>query len=159
MLKIVPTLNTSKKKLSQIALMVTAFFAFAQNKVQAVIENSATGQLGTNEGAADGSKFINYAVSLWRVVISLGALAVLGYFLIGAFTWITAGSDTKKVENARSYMMNAVIGLVILVSGLTIIGFLSRLLFGDNFDLLRLTLPNNLGETGNQPSPRPSGTI
>jgi len=134
------------QKIPGLLAALTALGAFAKKQAYAAIENPAIGNLGTEEGAADGSKFISYMVSLWRVVINLGALAVLAFFLIGAFTWITAGSDSKKVENARNYMMNAVIGLVILVAGFTIIGFLSRLLFGDDFNLLRLTLPSNISD-------------
>lgn len=108
---------------------------------QAAIVNPVIGDLGTDEGAADGSKFINYTVYLWRVSINLGALAVIVFFLWGAFEWITAGADSKKTETARSRMTNAVVGLVILVTSFTLLSFISKLFFGENFDLLRLTFP------------------
>ena len=90
------------------------------SSAQAAISNPVVGELGTNEGAEDGSKFINYVVYLWKVSINLGALAVIAYFIWGAIEWITAGSDTKKTEGARQRMTNAIIGLVILVSSFTI---------------------------------------
>lgn len=116
------------------------FLIFATNSYAAVT-NPVIGNLGTNEGTEDGSKFTNYAVYLWKVSINLGALAVIGFFLWGAFEWITAGSDSKKTESARSRMTNAIIGLIILVSSFTILSFVSKIFFGNNFDLLRLTLP------------------
>lgn len=127
-------------------LNISALFLLAQNKVQAAISNPAIGDLGTTEGAADGSKFISYTVYLWRVAINIGALAVIFFFILGAFEWITAGSDTKKVESARNKIMNAVIGLVILVGSFTIISFLSKILFGGSFDILKLSFPNYLGK-------------
>lgn len=107
----------------------------------AAIENPVIGDLGTSDGADDGSKFINYAVYLWRVSINLGALAVIVFFILGAFEWITAGSDSKKTETARSRMTNAVIGLIVLVSSFTLLSFISKIFFGENFDLLKLTFP------------------
>jgi len=115
------------------------------SSVQAAITNPVVGDLGTSEGTEDGSKFINYVVYLWKVSMNLGALAVIVYFIWGAIEWITAGSDSKKTENARSRMTNAIIGLVILVSSFTILSFISKIFFGDSFDLLKLTLPTQLG--------------
>ncbi len=121
------------------------FLTLAANS-QAAITNPVIGDLGTSEGVEDGSKFVSYAVYLWKVSINLGALAVIAFFLWGAFEWITAGSDSKKTETARSRMTNAVIGLIILVSSFTILSFVSKIFFGENFDLLKLTFPTQLEE-------------
>ncbi len=127
------------------------FLFFAQTS-QAAIVNPVIGDLGTSTGTEDGSKFINYAVYLWKVSVNLGALAVIVFFIWGAFEWITAGSDSKKTETARSRMTNAIIGLVILVSSFTILSFVSKIFFGKNFDLLKLTLPTqNESSTTTQP--------
>lgn len=132
------------------SLFSLVIFLTLITNAQAAIVNPVIGDLGTSEGTEDGSKFINYAVYLWKVSINLGALAVIAFFIWGAFEWITAGSDSKKTETARSRMTNAVIGLVILVSAFTILSFISKLFFGDNFDLLKLTIPTQLG--GDTPS-------
>jgi hypothetical protein len=108
---------------------------------QAAIENPVIGDLGTSDGVEDGSKFLSYTVYLWRVSINLGALAVIVFFVWGAFEWITAGSDSKKTETARGRMTNAVIGLIVLVSSFTLLSFISKIFFGENFDLLKLTFP------------------
>ena len=130
----------SKTILFLIIFLLTLSFILVP-EAKAVIENPVIGNLGTSSGTADGSKFVNYAVYLWKVSINLGALAVIAFFLMGAFEWITAGSDSKKTESARSRMTNAIIGLVILVSSFTILSFISKIFFGKDFDLLRLTLP------------------
>lgn len=144
-------------KLKQKTILTTLFFLllfflFVQAS-QAAIVNPVIGQLGTSEGTEDGSKFIGYAVYLWKVSINLGALVVIAFFIWGAFEWITAGSDSKKTETARSRMTNAIVGLVILVSSFTILSFVSKIFFGDDFDLLKLTLPTQLETTSNNTIP------
>lgn len=123
-------------------LVFTALLvAFGTEPAAAQIKNPVIGELGQPEDVASGSKFIGYAVYLWRTSISLGALAVILYFIWGAFEWLTAGSDSKKTETARHKITNAVIGLILMVSSFTLMSFISKVLFGDNFDLLRLTFP------------------
>ena len=124
--------STKKQQLSWLAMI---------RPVYAAIENPVVGDLGTNEGAADGSKFINYVVYLWRAAMILGALAVIVYFILGAFEWITASGDQNKIQTAISKITNSAIGLVLLVSSFVIIGFISRLVFGNNFNILQLTIP------------------
>ncbi len=115
--------------------------AFGASEALAQISNPVIGELGQPEDVGSGSKFIGYTVYLWRTSISLGALAVILYFIWGAFEWLTAGSDSKKTENARHKITNAVIGLILMVSSFTLLSFISKVLFGGNFDLLRLTFP------------------
>lgn len=145
------------------SILTASLFLLLTGNAQAAITNPVIGNLGTSDGASDGSKFISYAVYLWKVSINLGALAVIVFFIWGAFEWITAGSDSKKTETARSRMTNAIIGLVILVSSFTILSFVSKIFFGDNFDLLKLTLPTQLsGSSTSVPlgsTITPSGTI
>jgi len=133
-------------------LILISFFLLGTSllvspEAQAAIVNPVIGELGTNEGAADGSKFINYTVYLWRTSINLGALVVIAFFIWGAFEWLTAGSDTKKTETARSRITNAIIGLIIMVASFTILSFISKVFFGENFDLLKLTFPGINEET------------
>lgn len=146
-------LQLNKKIFLAIAFAFFVFFA-AVNSSQAAISNPVIGKLGTSEGAADGSKFISYTVYLWKVSINLGALAVLFFFIWGAIDWITAGSDSKKTEQARNKITNAVIGLVILVFSFTILSFISKVFFNDNFDILKLEISTQSGgttsETNNQ---------
>lgn len=135
---------TNYKALVFFIALVLGFSLFFSPPAQAAIVNPVIGDLGTEEGTADGSKFINYAVYLWRVSINMGALIVIAFFIWGAFEWLTAGSDTKKTESARNRITNAIIGLIIMVASFTILSFISKVFFGENFDLLRLTFPTRV---------------
>lgn len=51
-----------------------------------------------------------------RAALTVGALAVLVFFFLGALKWVTSGGDKGKVEEARSTLTQAAIGLVVLAS-------------------------------------------
>lgn len=146
-------MKTNKKLIKKFILgtgLALLFFLILKGPAQAALENPVIGELGTIEGAKDGSKFVDYVVYLWKVCINLGALAVIAFFLLGSFEWMTSEGDSGKLEKARGKMMNAVIGLVILVSSFVILNFLSRILFKQEFNILELSFPDRLEEQSNQ---------
>lgn len=113
------------------------------NHLLAAVTNPVIGNLGSNATeASSGLIFAKYFVSLWRAFISIGALAVIIFFIWGAFEWMTAGGDTKGVQSGRQRITNAVIGLILLVSSFTIVGILGTLIFGEGFDILAITFPS-----------------
>lgn len=63
----------------------------------------------------------------------LGTLTILGsvffivYFLAAALMWLTSGTDSGKLGKARDQMIQAVIGLVVLVSSYTVIGLVGQI--------------------------------
>jgi cytochrome bd-type quinol oxidase subunit 2 len=47
-------------------------------------------------------------------------LAFLIYFAIGGLTWITAGGDKGKIDEAKSRMTGGAIGMIVIVSSYAI---------------------------------------
>ena len=45
----------------------------------------------------------------------IAGLAFIYYFILATINWVTAGGDTQKVTLARQQIINALIGLVIVV--------------------------------------------
>lgn len=125
-----------KKLTSALVLFITAATpAFAD------ITNPVTGNLGSNSAEAkSGNLFVTYFLQIWNALLVVGALAVLLFFLWGALTWLTSGNDKGKLEEARNRMLNAFIGMFLLVAAYTIIGFISNVLFGANFNILQPTI-------------------
>lgn len=137
-----------KKRLNNLYQKLGFFYLYLLNSLihpkiaRAQINNPVIGDLGQNDPSVpSGGKFIQYTVYLWRASITIGSLAVIAYFLLGAFSWITSGGDKTKVETARNQMTHAIIGLLLLVSSFVLLSFMSKLLFGGEFDLLQLTIP------------------
>lgn len=120
------------------SMFISAKSVFAQE--YSGLKNPVIGEaLGSNPDAAkSGEIFVNYFITIWNVVISIGGLIVLVFFAWGSIEWITAEGDATKIQKARARMTQAVIGLVLLVSSFTIISFISYLFFGDNFSILNL---------------------
>jgi len=134
------------KKLSKSTALALAGILIQATPVIAAIKNPVIGTLGNDAAkAASGATFLGYFVSLWRAMISIGSIMVLVYFAWGAIDWITSGGDKGKVDTARTKITNAIIGIIILVSSFTIVGFISNLFFGSDFNLLKLTFPNPSG--------------
>lgn len=130
--KILIGLNTG---LTTLALSATSVFAD--------ITNPVVGDLGNDtEAAESGSLFLSFFVRMWRVAVTAGALMLLTYFVWGAIDWIAAGGESGKLEKARQKMTQSALGMIILVSSFTIIAFISQLLFGSEFSLLKLTFPS-----------------
>ena len=59
------------------------------------------------------------------VKIFLGFLGILAVVLIiyAGFLWMTAGGDSAKVDKAKDYIKNAVIGIVIILAAYIITNF------------------------------------
>lgn len=75
---------------------------------------------------------------LYRAALIAGGLALLLYIAWGGISWITAGGDKAKVEEAQNRIKNAIIGMTALVATVAIAIFLSSV-FG--FDILDPTVP------------------
>lgn len=51
---------------------------------------------------------------LTKLILGGGAIACLAYLIYGAFKYITAGDESSTAATARTTMINACIGLVLL---------------------------------------------
>lgn len=78
----------------------------------------------TGETAAGGmlEKIFSMTLAIFTII---GGLTFVLYFVLGALSWITAGGATDKIEKAKNQMINAVIGLIIIVAAFSIISIVS----------------------------------
>lgn len=58
----------------------------------------------------------------------IGSVFFIGYFVMGAFKWITAGGESSKVQKARDQMTQGILGLVMMVAAYGIIGVAGSIL-------------------------------
>ena len=106
------------------------------------ITNPAIGSLGDNpSAAASGATFLYYFVYLWRVLMAVGAIFVLIYFIWAAIEWINAGGDSGKVQKARDRIIQSFIGLILLVFSFVIVNFIGSLFFDGQFDIINPEIP------------------
>ena len=65
-----------------------------------------------------------------NVVFGFLGVVLLGYILYAGYLWMTAGGDTKQIQQAKDTIRNAIIGLAIFVSSFAIVSFILRQLAG-----------------------------
>lgn len=79
-----------------------------------------------------------------QIVLFIGGLAALLYLLWGAFDWINSSGEKEKLTKAQNKMMNAVIGLILMVAAFTIFSFVMGTVLGGKFGIggdFQITLP------------------
>lgn len=92
-------------------------------------------------GAANETQAGQFAITiatLWQTIILVGGLAFLLYLLLGGVTWITAGGDKGKIEEARGKITQGLVGLIILAASYVIVKFIESAI---NMDILNFSWP------------------
>jgi hypothetical protein len=95
-----------------------------------VFAQSDTFGLGrVQEGVALGSEDIRItAAKIIRAALGLLGVVVLGLMLYGGFTWMTSAGNEEKIATAKKILINATIGLAVILSSFAITQFvISRL--------------------------------
>lgn len=87
------------------------------------------GPLGGITSIESTIQMFNKFVSTFIGILTLAAgLWFVFQIFIGAFGWLTAGSDKASLEGAQKRLTNAVIGLAIVVAAIFIIDLIGNLL-------------------------------
>lgn len=118
----------------------------AQTPLGPQIGGSGLGPFGKGDysketGAVTGLQNVTRAVSSIIGVMTVAAgIWFLFNILIGGINWISAGGEKQALENSRNRITNAMIGLVIVVAGWTILALAGQFL---GFDIL-ITKPEDI---------------
>jgi hypothetical protein len=83
------------------------------------------GKAGYDEGSS-GSTLPAAVAMLINVFIGLLGTIFVVLIIVSGWNWFTAQGDAKKIETAKARMLNAVIGLIIIVSAYAITVFVFR---------------------------------
>ncbi len=107
-------------------LLLSATPAFAQTAIQ-------ISRIGTT-----GVSSVNRLLSAgFTVAVVLAVVFVFGMLIMGGYAWITAGGDKAKVEEARTRITNALIGLAIVASAFALIALVGNF-FGVSISNIQL---------------------
>lgn len=88
------------------------------------------------------SEFVSAAITL--LIVAAAILFVLS-LIIGGIRWILSGGDKARNESARSQIVHALIGLVIVLAAWAIVQLVSAFF---NIDLLHLEIPTISSPSG-----------
>ena len=64
---------------------------------------------------------VRFAIS---ALLTLGFIASLIFLIIGGIKWMTSGGEKQAVASARSTITSALVGLVLLIVGFLVVGYL-----------------------------------
>ncbi|OGK63086.1 hypothetical protein A2334_00420 [Candidatus Roizmanbacteria bacterium RIFOXYB2_FULL_38_10] len=115
--------------------------------------NNDVRQIFGTVNAPPGSSFVgndpvqgvgNLITFFIQISLFVGGIATLIYLLWGAFDWIMSEGQKEKLQKAQSKMMNAVIGLLMIVVAFTIFSFVMGTVLGGKFGIgkdFKITLP------------------
>jgi hypothetical protein len=127
-----------RKALILSAIMGAGFLLFA---APAWAQNAAASLNTVGKATGLGNSDIRVIIGrIIEVALGLVGVVVLVYIIYAGFTWMTAGGDEEKINNAKKILRNAVIGLAIVLLAFSITQFIITSLLG-------ATLGN--GGTGN----------
>jgi len=103
------------------------------------------------QGTEGGGAIAELMARLFRTAVVIGGLALLLYLAWGGLSWITAGGDKSKLEEAKTRITNAIMGMAILTGTIAIALVLQATL---GFDLLAPNL--NFGSSSPPTNPPPT---
>ncbi|MFA7653979.1 MAG: LamG-like jellyroll fold domain-containing protein [Candidatus Magasanikbacteria bacterium] len=111
------------------AVLLFPFVSAAQPADSSAI---TTGDLGINYGAYTGLSEGDIRITIANIIrafLGLLGIIVVGLLIYAGYTWMTAGGDDEKINQAKKIIRNAAIGLVLILSAYAITSFvMTRLL-------------------------------
>ena len=105
----------------------------AAKRLLAKTSNAANNVQLTAQAAGISGGTTDLPTLIGRIInIALGfvGIVLLGLLLYAGFLWMTSGGDPKKIETAKAYIRNAVIGIIIIASAFAIVNFILSQLEG-----------------------------
>lgn len=99
-------------------LVLPTQLVFAQN-FTSQLDNTGTAVYGD----ATGDTFYEVLGLLLKIILSLLGVLLLVLVIYAGFLWMTAAGNSTQVEKAKDILVNAVVGLIILVSAYAISTF------------------------------------
>ncbi len=87
-----------------------------------IADETGLSETGEAAGLSDVSVYVYIGASINAFLGVLGIIFLI-IALYAGFTWMTAGGDMEKVTKARQWLINSIIGLIILLSAYALSNF------------------------------------
>lgn len=79
---------------------------------------------------ADVTPIKNFILSIINIVVSLGAVTSVGFFVWGGFGYITSSGNPEALDRAKNTLKYSAIGLAIVLAAFVIIRIIVQLATG-----------------------------
>lgn len=123
-------MNQSHKLLAKVGIVAAgamspmAALATVDNPFSTAAQNQYLDAVKGQSGlAGDGGSLPGMIGRIINIALSFLGIVLLFYLIYGGFKWMTAGGDSKGVDEAKTMIRNAIIGMVIIAASYAISAF------------------------------------
>ena len=118
------------KYLTALAVLILPFPAFAQSQVQEGLNTGGLSSLFGNAGLTGAQSLSQLIVEIINIMlIFAGAVAVI-FVIIGGYQYLTSAGNEESAEKGKKTLINAIIGVVLIIMSFVIINVIVNLVAG-----------------------------
>lgn len=106
--------------------LVLPFVVFAQNQVSSGL-GSIQSSFGFSSPLTSAQSPSQLAVSIINLMLMFAGIVAVFFVILGGYQYLTAGGNSEQAEKGRTGVVNAIIGIVIIVLAYVIINVIVNL--------------------------------
>jgi len=112
--------------------LILPYAALAQNRVQGGLENSQLRQVFGSGGLTSSQDLTGLIINIIRIMLFFaGAIAVV-FVIIGGYFYMTAQGNEEQAEKGKKTLINAAIGIIVIILSYVIISVVVNLVTGSS---------------------------
>jgi hypothetical protein len=109
-----------------VVLVAAPFIAGAQ------FQTPDPGGTGLEGGIGSETTLTGFILRVINIALALAGLIAVLFLVIGGFRYITAGGNEDNTESAKKIIMNAVIGIIVIILSFVVVRVVSNTLTTTN---------------------------
>jgi len=100
--------------------------AFAQDNVQSGLSGIRS-TFGFSGGITSATTLKDLIISIIRIMLLFAGIIAVVFVIIGGYMYITSGGNAEQAEKGKSTVVNAIIGIVMIILSYVIINVIVNL--------------------------------
>jgi len=118
----------NKIKLAAVLSGLAAPFLAAAQSVQAGLNNSGLGSIFGTSGRLTGATSLQYLIAgIMIILLYFAGIVAIVFVIIGGYQYVTSAGNEEQAEKGRKTLINAIIGIIVVVLAYTIINVIVNL--------------------------------
>ncbi len=118
--------QTVKYLTATVGGLVVPVLAFAQNQVSDGLGN-IQGSFGFSSPLTTAQTPAQLATQIINIMLLFAGIVAVFFIIIGGYRYLTAGGNSEQAESGRTSVVNAIIGVVIIILSYVIINVIVNL--------------------------------